>query len=259
MKIETRKRSSAEKILDILMAFTPYNNEMGTMELGEKLEINASTVSRLIKILTSRGFLLRNPRTGKFRLGKSTADLGNTINYYMSDHLVTCAQPFIDELREKLGLVVGLEILSGNFTTLVYKAWGQHRFSSSFGVGDKLPAHIASGARAIMAFSSSEMVDTMLRGELEAWTENSITDRNVIKKKLVEFKRKGVSFDYGECNINQHYVAAPIFNHTKKPIAALVVGDLAEKIKGKFPPRLVSLVKQTAADISSQLFYSDDD
>ena len=48
---------AVEKALDLLIAFTPYNREMGTLELSEKMGFHKSTVSRLLHVLTRKGLL----------------------------------------------------------------------------------------------------------------------------------------------------------------------------------------------------------
>ncbi|MFH1092392.1 MAG: IclR family transcriptional regulator C-terminal domain-containing protein, partial [Pseudomonadota bacterium] len=140
-----------------------------------------------------------------------------------------------------------------------YRTGEPKRVGVQFPIGGRLPVHIAAGARAIMAFSSPDLVDYMLEGELTPWTPKTITDRAVLKKNLGEYRRHGVAFDLGETDIDSYFIAAPIFDHTKKPVAAIILGDLARKINGRFSPKLISAIKQTAAKISAQLLYSEDE
>jgi hypothetical protein len=78
MRHKTPKTSSIEKALSVLMAFTStsHNHEMGTVELSQKLGFHPATVSRILQILSQKGFLQHNGRTRKFTLGPSTFELG---------------------------------------------------------------------------------------------------------------------------------------------------------------------------------------
>jgi DNA-binding IclR family transcriptional regulator len=61
---------SVQKALEILLAFTPNNQEMGTMELSNKLGFHKSTVSRLLRVLTFYGFLQQDSKTKKIYAGQ---------------------------------------------------------------------------------------------------------------------------------------------------------------------------------------------
>ncbi len=103
MKRKPDDYSSVQKAIEILMAFTPHNQEMGTLELSQKLGFHKSSVSRLLGVLTYHCLLQQDPITKKYKLGKATADLGLAISRSHSTQLVSIAQPFIDRLRDSVG------------------------------------------------------------------------------------------------------------------------------------------------------------
>ena len=250
---------SVERALTLLLSFTHGNQEKGIVELSKELGFHASTVSRLVRVLTNYGLLRNDPWTKKCSLGKSAFDLGRAVYQSVRDQIVTIARPYIDELRDSLERDVALEVLLDKSTILAYMAWGPKPFRVRYTVGDRLPAHVAAGARAIMAFSPPDFVDNLLKGELTRLTPKTITDPQTLKRKLTEFRRQGVAFDLGESDIDHHIVAAPVFNHEKRPVAAVVIGGYAHQIKGRFDSHLISALKETAAKISSRLLHSEED
>jgi len=216
-----------------------------------------STASRLVRLLEGQSFLEKDPWSNRYSLGRSAFDLGQAITGSLETRLVAIAKPYINELRDSLGLNVSLEVLLGNSTVLAYTAFGNQRHSFGPAEGQRMPVHVAAGAKAILAFSSPEFVDNALKGELAKLTPNTITDAEILKKKLVQFKRKGVAFDFGEGTLDLHSLAAPVFNYEKRPVAAIATADLAHKIKKRFDGRIISLVKETASKVSAHLFYSE--
>lgn len=62
----------------ILMIFTRHSDEMGTVELSQKLGFHPAMVSRILQILRKKGFLQNNKRTPKFSLGSSAFELMST-------------------------------------------------------------------------------------------------------------------------------------------------------------------------------------
>ncbi len=195
MQLRKNTHRFVERTLTILLSFTRGNREKGIVELSKELGYHASNVSRLVQVLTNYGFLRNNPWTKKYSLGKSAFDLGRAIYQSVREQLVTIAKPYIDELSDFLGIDVGLEVLLDDGTILAYRAWGPRPFKVRYTIGDRIPVHVAAGAKAIMAFSPPEVMDNLLKGELIRFTPKTITNQNVLKKKLAEFRRRGVAFD----------------------------------------------------------------
>jgi len=49
-------------------------------------------------------------------------------------------------------------------------------------------------------------------------------------------------------------IGSPVFNHEKKPIAAVVVAAPSFRMNKQFEAKVIPLVKETAENISSRLF-----
>ena len=175
---------SVQKALEILLAFTPHNREMGTTELSNKLGFHKSTVSRLFRVLTFYGFLQQDSKTRKYMLGKAAADIGSAIRQSLSEHLIQIAQPYIDDLRNSLGTTTGLEVWMWTNTILGYRARNPHHIHAAPRTGMDIPVNISAGARAILAFSQPELVDTVLQRKFKRFTPNTITDPDMFKKKI---------------------------------------------------------------------------
>jgi DNA-binding IclR family transcriptional regulator len=114
--------------------------------------------------------------------------------------------------------------------------------------------HVTSGGKAILAFTDPEVVDSMIKGELEKFTENTITDIKIFKDHLKEIKLHGIAYDHGEANKDVHAVSAPIFNQFKEPIAAVSICVPASRISKILNNKLVDELKQAAGRISEHLF-----
>jgi IclR family transcriptional regulator, KDG regulon repressor len=247
---------SLGKALKVLLSFTPDNREKSATELGRELGFHVSTVSRLLRALVAHGFLFQDEWTRKYSLGKSAFDIGNAIYQSVREKMVIIAQPYVDELRDSIEQDVAFEVLLDNTTILAYRAAGPPQFRTRFSVGDRLPIHIVAGGKAILAFSSPEVVDRLLKGGLTPLTQNSITDLKTLKECLGQYRQTGLAYDLGESDVDYDFVAAPVFNYGKRPVAAVVTGDLAHRVKGRFEPRILDALKGTAAKISARLLFT---
>ena len=255
MKSRISTHKAVEKALDILMIFTPYNQEMGTVELSEKMGFHKSTVSRLLHVLSGKGFLKKNPETKKYQLGPSAMDLGMAIKKSLELNLVSIAKPYVDELRDSINETITLEVFSGTNTVLAYYAEGPHRVNLAGNISDILAVHAAAGAKAILAFSSPKVRERILSGNLPRLTPNTVTDPALIQGQFREILRHGIAFDDEEHDIGTKAMGTPIFNNEGRPVAALVVAGPAQRIKLKSDSPMARQLKETAAKISRQLYY----
>ncbi|NIO06109.1 MAG: helix-turn-helix domain-containing protein [Proteobacteria bacterium] len=255
MRPPAQKVNSIDKALTILLSFSPYNQEMGTIEISQKLGFHKATVSRILRTLTRHGFVIRNSQTKKFVLGPSVTDLARAVKQSLKTNLVQIAKPFIDDLRDTLKETVVLEVLAGESTFMAYIAEGPRLVRLAGSIGDRLPIHAAAGAKAILAFSPPELRNSLLDVKLHRFTNRTITDPLMLRGQLKEIKIQGVAFDHEEIDDGTSALGAPIFNHEEIPVAAVVVAGPSQRITWKSDTGMVSALKETTAKISAQLHY----
>ncbi len=247
--------SSTEKALRILMAFTPHNYEMGTLEISKKLGIHKSTVSRLLHLLTASDFLYQNPETKKYMLGRAIAEMGNVVIKSLNTAIVRIAQPYLNELSNLVCESVAMEVLSGTNVILSGHVEGQTHIRFSFQPGEQVPINVAAGAKAILAYCEPDFVDLCIKKKFNRFTANTIISKKKYKEALEEVKLTGIAYDNGERYEDSHAIATPIFNHEGLPIAAVVVAGPAFRLTPQFLNEIVAPLKKTAAEISKRLFY----
>jgi IclR family KDG regulon transcriptional repressor len=250
---------SVQKALQILLAFVPHNNGMGTSEISARLGLHKSTVSRLLNVLTSYGFLQHDAKSRKFRLGISAAKISTAIKQSLGEHLIGIAQPHIDDLRNEIGETVALEVWVGNGTIMAYRAEVLRlRRVYLLRPGDRVDVHVSAGARVILAFFAPHVVDRVLQGPFERYTEKTIVDPNILKEQIRKVRDEGFAISKGERHPDSNIIAVPIFDYEKKPVAAISLFTTTEGLPKLLEADIVSKLNKTAALISAKLLYSEE-
>jgi IclR family KDG regulon transcriptional repressor len=252
---EKAKASAIEKALDILLAFTPNNPDMGTVELSQKTGFHAATVNRILKTLMGRRFLHQNPLTRKFTLGPAIFALGESVLESVRGNLLPVALPYVRELSKNLRETVVLEILVGMSGIIVYVEQGDHTLSIRADIGGRVPIHASAGAKAILAFSEQEIIERVLKKELKRYTKTTITDPQKLRIQLKEIRDDGFAFTREEMNLGINAIGIPVFNHENRPVAALVVVGPSSRVKCSKKSPMVAQLKQTAQRISADLLH----
>ncbi len=251
---KTANSSSAEKALNILLTFAPYNNEMGTTDISKKLGIHKSTTSRLLKLLVSTGFLQQNSLSKKYMLGKSAFKIGTATTRSLNSKLLTVAQPYLAELSQLTGESVALELLSGTNVVLALHVEGPSHIRFNFQPGEQVPINVAAGAKVILSHCEPKFMELCLRQEFKRFNENTIITKKEYRKLLRKIKETGIAYDRGERYKDTHAMATPIHGLDGGPKAAIVIAGPAFRMTDEFLKTAVTPLKATAEKISNHLF-----
>lgn len=110
---------AVERALDILLAFLRDGPEQGITDLGRTLRLPKPTVHRLVRALVSRGFLARDPRTGRYRIGASILRLGTL--FLVGADVRQAALPVLRDLARATGETANLNVIIDNHRVCIEK------------------------------------------------------------------------------------------------------------------------------------------
>jgi len=107
-----------------------------------------------------------------------------------------------------------------------------------------------------MAFLPEQKINEIIHENgLERFTDNTITDSQVLKRELKEIRKRGYATDNMEHEEGICCVGAPIRNHQKKVFAAISVSGPSQRFDPPRIPAMAKLVIQTAEEISKKMGY----
>jgi IclR family KDG regulon transcriptional repressor len=89
-------------------------------------------------------------------------------------------------------------------------------------LGARLYAHCSALGKILLAYCSDDEVDRIIQtAGLPRFTENTITDKEELIQNLTKIRRQEYAYDLEEILPDLCCVAAPVYNHTGKVIAAI--------------------------------------
>lgn len=174
---------------------------LGLREIAARVELPKSTVHRLLATLDLRGFVIRDPASGSYRLGLKGirhAGSGPEIRAVLS-HLALSS-----------GETANLGALTGTDVIYVDRVESPQALRWELGVGSRVPAHASGMGKAILAFLDRDLVRRLLPSKLRAHTARSITDRDALMAELAAIRRRGYAFDDEEFMDGVRCVAVPV-------------------------------------------------
>ena len=232
---------SIYKVLDLLEFLSANEQETSITEISKKLNMGLSTVHRILTTLKSRGYIIQNKQTAKYRLGIKLFELGCTVQN--TKRLVEITKPYLKQLSQSTNETANLAILEGKEVIYLAKAESSEVLTTNIKVGTILPAHCTALGKVLLAFISDQELDILYKADepLPSLTSKSISSLEELKKNLKKVKEQGCAIDREEYNVGINCFAVPVINNEGIAIMAISITgpasrftiDEMEKVKGK--------------------------
>lgn len=213
---------SVSRALEILDLMGRHGGELGVSAIAQDLNLCKSTAHRLLSTLEQRGYVEKNPRTRRYRLGLRLFELGHVVMQQME--LRAEARPYLEELTQISGEVVHLGILDQGEVVYIDKVESLHTITMFSRVGRRAPVHCTGLGKALLAFQPAQEQDRIIlaRG-LRRFTENTVTDPDTLRRNLELIRTQGYAIDNEEHESGIRCIAVPIRDHTGQVVAAVSI------------------------------------
>ncbi|KKB39135.1 IclR family transcriptional regulator [Bacillus thermotolerans] len=213
---------SVARALDIIELVSSSKQGMGVSEISRQMDINKSSVFRILSTLSQYGYIEQNEETEKYRLGYRFLHISSKL--LDSIDVRAEALPILKELESETNEVVHLVVYDQGEVVYIEKLDGDETLRMHSKVGKRAPVHCTSVGKAIMAYLPREEVQSIIeRKGLPAHTAHTIVEKEILLNELDEVKKKGYAFDLDENEEGIRCVAAPVFDHTGAVAAAVSI------------------------------------
>lgn len=196
--------------------------ELSISELSTILEMDKTTVHRIISTIKDCGFITQNPKTKKYANSMKFYTLGR--NVIQKNELGIIGRPYIRQIAQITGETVNLGIRVGNAIVYIDRAQNETGIQVATTTGKSIPMHCTGMGKAIMANIEHDDLDEVIKEtNLVAYTHNTAISKESLLEKLAEVKEMGIAIDHEEFEIGLIAFGAPIFNADGEPFAAISI------------------------------------
>ena len=216
-------RSVTSKVAAILLTFHD-GNEHSLTEIARLTCLPVSTAHRLVAELAG-WVLLERTDGSRFRVGMPIKTIGS--QSYYAPAMLESARRVLEDLVTASRTAARLGVLADTEIAYIEKRC-DHSPVTTFGQGRRLPTHATALGKALLAFSSPEMVDRIAADGLKGYTANTLTDPQQLRQHLASIRLTRVAISRWELTPGVSAVAVPVFGAGGIAVAALelAVSDL---------------------------------
>jgi DNA-binding IclR family transcriptional regulator len=224
--------------LDILGLFTRAGPELTQTEISEALGLPLPTVHRLTAVLAERGYLERDPRTRRFRLGLEVARFMPPLLSGL--RLPEVARADVARLADDTGETVNLAVARRLELVYADQVQARHVMAPNW-LGHTVPLHATSTGKAFLAALPEHELEHL--AGLERFTDTTITDADALRDELAAVRERGFAVSHGELEPALWGVSAAALDASGRPAAVLSVWGVESRVR----ERLDALGALTAA------------
>jgi len=158
--------------------------------------------------------------------------------------------PVLRELQQVTGETTTVSALVSGGRVYLDQVESTREIKMTVEVGRRFPLHAGSSSTCILAFLGADQQDAALQSPLEATTQRTITDRNLLRERLTWVRRVGVAQSDGERQAGAGSVAAPVFGVDGAVQGAVSICGPADRVGPTVRALFVPLVVDAADRIS---------
>jgi len=215
------------------------------LEITNHLGVHRTTASRLVQTLARRSLLVRDA-DGRYVIGVRMAGLAQ----HAIEHsdLYSVAHPHLVALAEDLGYSVHLAVPVRPYIVSVDIVEPSYSIKMPLRIGARVLVNTSGVGKAILAHLPTSEVEVFLdNATWQRYTENTITDREQMKKVLDSVRARGWAFDDCEYEDISNCIAAPVHDYRSVVGAVSITAFRAQADLAALEKHLDRLLATTAA------------
>lgn len=222
-----------ERAFKLLECFSTQNPQIGVTELAESIGLPKATTFRIAETLEQLGYLNKDEGKQAYTISAKVLRLGQV--FLDNLDFRTVAISYMKKIRDTLDETISLYIVVNNKRVCVERFNSSQSLRRVVTVGDEVPLDRGASGKVLLAFSNL----------------NFGFDEEVLEN----VRRNDYAYSSNERGEGISAIAVPLRNFKGEVIAALTISGSSIRYNEESVPRYITLMKETAAEISAKLGY----
>lgn len=221
------KVPAVTRAVAVLRLLAAHPEPVGAAVVARELGLPRSTAYQLLAALAAAGLVTHLPEERGYGLGVGVFELGSA--YLRHEPLERLSRPLLARLVEQVGETAHLGVLHGRETLYLLKEQPRGAATLVTAVGVRLPAHLTASGRAMLAHLPAAQVRALFPDARAFVDRTGRGPRRLseLRWQLADERTRGWVEEDGEVTEGMASVAAPVFDHQARPVAAVGVTFVA--------------------------------
>lgn len=241
---------SLDKGLRVLLVFSKEQRPLTLSEVAAHTQMSRAAARRFLLTFTQLGYMQTDGKL--FSLTPKVLDLG--YSYISSMDIIDIAKPYMLRLSKELNESCSLGEIQDRDIVYIVQEQVARVMTVSFKVGSRIPAHVTSMGRMILAMNPDLQDKLLDQFEYIPFTDHTITSKEELKKELETIKKRGWALVDQELEEGLRAISTPIFSKNNAVRYAMTIISTTNRInKEEMIDRFLPAMQTTCGEISRAL------
>ncbi len=220
-------------------------------EVARLANVTRATARRILATLVAMRYCASDGRY--FQLRPRALGLG--LSYLSSLPFWANSHRTVESLRDETSESCALAVLDETEIVYVQRLPSRRILTANLGVGSRLPAHVISLGRVLLAATPAPDLDRLLgQVEFKKLTPRTTVDPHVLLQELTKAAEQGYAWVDGELDLAICGMAVPVRKPSGEVIAALSINTISGTLtEAGAKRRFLRPLQQAARDIQMQM------
>lgn len=211
---------SVDRAFEILQIVAQHPKGIGVNAIAAQMDLAKSTVSRLLSTMQNREVVERTIDK-RYRIG---AEPMRWLRYQpATTTLPALARPILQEIAAETGEAAAICVQSGREVIYLDNVQSKQEIQVRDWTNEKLPLHVVSPGKVLLAFADDAFIDTYLQEPLASVTPQTIIDPHLLREQLKTIRQEGYAVTIEEFAPEVIGLSVPLTNAGGRVVAALGV------------------------------------
>jgi IclR family pca regulon transcriptional regulator len=219
-------------------------------EVAVKADLNRATARRVLATLVALKYCEADGRYFSLR----PRALGLGLSYLNALPYWGYAQRALEDLRNEIGESCALAVLDESEIVYALRLPARRILSANLGIGSRLPSHLVSLGRVLLAALPAEARDHYLANTtFRQVTPRTVVDPHVLADELQRVEAQGYAWIDGELDPAICGIAVPVRDQRGAVVAAISINTISGTLdEAAASERFLIALRRTAQDIRTQ-------
>lgn len=258
-----RRIQSIEVGFQVIRAMETADGPMPLRDVAAIAGMPPSKVHLYLVSFIREGLVRQDPHTGHYGLGSFAIQLGHSAIRQLD--IVGLSRDELVALQEATSFATYLSVWGNRGPGIVSKVDGHRQGSLTVRLGYVLPLYASATGRIFLAYLNRSETAHLLAEELAAIRSGDETwpgagdlpeDPQVIEDQMEAIRQQGYATSRNNINANFAAMAAPIFDHTGRIVAAVTVLGSEKALTGARARSISRLLVDATGRLSGRMGFS---
>lgn len=239
---------SIERGVAVLRAFSGREASLSVAEIAKRAGLARPVVRRILITFEHLGYA--QAVNGVWSLTPRILELGS--GYFAASALPEISYAYMSSVVERTGETTSVGVLDGMDVIHVARTEDRRPLPDSVRIGNRLPAHATAVGKVLLASLPLDELEATLAGAaLEPQTPHTITDADVLRRRLDVVRGRGYDVSLEELHPGQVAAAVPILVDGRAVGGLTVSSTTVRETEQTLTEVIVPILRETAAQIAS--------